>query len=105
MPALLLDTGEVITKTPLIIQAIAPQVYANTTTDLPNLPALSADSTAWGDRVLMSVLIWIGVRLPHIFETLSDANKQAVHDFHQSPLMQKLKTNVLENQPSRVGDL
>ncbi|UYZ68483.1 hypothetical protein LP122_12210 [Moraxella bovis] len=37
MPALLLDTGEVITETPLIIQAIAPQVYANTTTDLPNI--------------------------------------------------------------------
>lgn len=109
MPALLLDTGEVITETPLIIQAIAPQVYANTTTDLPNiakafgilaqgvrflpkdlpqkdksctplwhdppllqttlpnLPTLSADSTAWGDRVLMSALIWIGVRLPHVF--------------------------------------
>lgn len=149
MPALLLDTGEVITETPLIIQAIAPQVYANTTTDLPNiakafgiltqgvrafsterftpkgqelhpfvarstellqttlpnLPALSADSTAWGDRVLMSALIWIGVRLPHVFETLSDTNKQAAHDFHQSPLMQKLNTNVLENQPSRVRDL
>ncbi|WP_342769557.1 hypothetical protein [Moraxella bovis] len=37
VPVLLLDTGEVITETPLIIQAIAPQVYANTTTDLPNI--------------------------------------------------------------------
>ncbi|MDO4450584.1 MAG: glutathione S-transferase N-terminal domain-containing protein [Moraxella sp.] len=149
VPALLLDTGEVITETPLIIQAIAPQVYTNTTTDLPNiakafgilaqgvrafsterftpeghdlhpfvarstellqttlpnLPTLSATSTAWGDRVLMSALIWIGVRLPHVFETLSDTNKQAVNEFHQSPLMQRLNADVLENKPSWVGDL
>lgn len=149
VPALLLDTGEVITETPLIIQAIAPQVYANTTSDLPqiakafgilsqgvrafstqrfnpegqelhpfvarstellqatlpNLPTLSADSTAWGDRVLMSALIWIGVRLPHVFDTLSDANKQAVHEFHQSPLMQKLDAEALEAKPVSVAVL
>lgn len=148
VPALLLDTGEVITETPLIIQAIAPQIYANTAdlayiakafgilaqgvrafsierftpegqqlhpfvarstellqATLPNLPTLSADSTSWGDRVLMSALIWIGVRLPHVFETLSEANKQAVHEFRQSPLMQQLDTEALEVKPSRVGDL
>ncbi|WP_066803726.1 glutathione S-transferase N-terminal domain-containing protein [Moraxella oblonga] len=149
VPALLLDTGEVITETPLIIQAIAPQVYANTATDLPhiakafgilaqgvrafsierftpegqekhpfvarstkllqatlsNLPTLSADSTSWGDRVLMSALIWIGLRLPHVFETLSETNKQAVHQFHQSSLMQQLDTKALEAKPSRVQDL
>ena len=37
VPALLLDTGEVITETPLIIQAIAPNVYTDNADDLPRL--------------------------------------------------------------------
>ncbi|WP_432481159.1 glutathione S-transferase N-terminal domain-containing protein [Moraxella sp. ZY200743] len=149
VPALLLDTGEVITETMLIIQAIAPQFYANNSTDLPsiakafgilaqgvrafsiqrftpegqelhpfvarstellkgtlpNLAPLSADSNSWGDKVLMCALIWIGVRLPDVFETLSESNKQAVYDFHQSPLMQQLNAEALEAKPSSVKDL
>lgn len=149
VPALLLDTGEVITETMLIIQAIAPQFYANNSTDLPsiakafgilaqgvrafsiqrftpegqelhpfvarstellkgtlpNLAPLSADSNSWGDKVLMCALIWIGVRLPDVFETLSESNKQAVYDFHQSPLMQQLNAEALEVKPSSVKDL
>lgn len=149
VPALRLNTGEVITETPLIIQAIAPHFYADNASELPriskafgilaqgvrafstqrfapegqelhpfvarstellqatlpNLPTLSATSTAWGDKILLAALIWIGVRLPHVFETLSDANKQAVHEFHQSPLMQKLNAEMLETEPASLAML
>lgn len=149
VPALLWQTGETITETPLIIQAIAPQVYTNNPADdlpriakafgilsqgvrafsterfgvegqphpfvarskgilkevLPTLPALSADSTEWGDKVLLCALIWIGIRLPECFETLSDDNKQAVEAFSQSELMQKLNSEALANQPKNIQAL
>lgn len=149
VPALAWETGDTITETPLIIQAIAPQVYTdNPTYDLPRiakafgilsqgvrafsterfgvegqphpfvarskdilkevlptLPALSADSTEWGDKVLLCALIWIGIRLPECFETLSDDNKQAVEAFSQSELMQKLNSEALANQPKNIQAL
>lgn len=149
VPALLWQTGETITETPLIIQAIAPQVYTDNPAHdlprlakafgilsqgvrafsterfgvegqphpfvarskgilkevLPTLPALSADSTEWGDKVLLCALIWIGIRLPECFETLSDDNKQAVEAFSQSELMQKLNSEALANQPKNIQAL
>lgn len=149
VPALLWQAGETITETPLIIQAIAPQVYTNNPAHdlprlakafgilsqgvrafsterfgvegqphpfvarskgilkevLPTLPALSADSTEWGDKVLLCALIWIGIRLPECFETLSDDNKQAVEAFSQSELMQKLNSEALANQPKNIQAL
>lgn len=149
VPALLWQTGETITETPLIIQAIAPQVYTDNPAHdlprlakafgilsqgvrafsterfgvegqphpfvarskgilkevLPTLPALSADSTEWGDKVLLCALIWIGIRLPECFETLSDDNKQAVKAFSQSELMQKLNSEALANQPKNIQAL
>lgn len=149
VPALLWETGEVITETPLIIQAIAPQIYTNNVSynlpriakalgltaqgiraysiqyfgqnqpphpfverstnllkqTLPHLPSLSADSEEWGDKLLLCSLIWIQNRLPLVFDTLSDDNKKAVAIFSQSPLMQKLNVDALENQPQTVQDL
>ena len=72
---------------------------------LPALPTLSADSNEWGDKLVLCSLIWIGIRLPHVFETLSDDNKKAVLEFSQTPLMQKLSTEMLENIPKTVQDL
>ncbi|MDO4426773.1 MAG: glutathione S-transferase family protein [Moraxella sp.] len=147
VPALLLDTGEVITETPLIIQAIAPEVYTENpsydlpriakafgilaqgvraysterfappdsaphpfvarskallTDTLPALPTLSEESPALGDKILLCALIWVGIRLPEMFETLSPENKHAVNAFHQSPLMQKLNTEALEKKPAQI---
>lgn len=150
VPALHLDTGEIITETPLIIQAIAPEVYSeNPSYDLPRiakafgilaqgvraysterfalpdtaphpfvarskallkdtlpaLPTLSADSPAFGDKILLCALIWVSIRLPDVFDTLSPDNKHAVHAFHQSPLMQKLNAETLEKKPAQVTAL
>lgn len=150
VPALHLDTGEIITETPLIIQAIAPEVYSeNPSYDLPRiakafgilaqgvraysterfalpdtaphpfvarskallkdtlpaLPTLSADSPAFGDKILLCALIWVNIRLPDVFDTLSPDNKHAVHAFHQSPLMQKLNAETLEKKPAQVTAL
>lgn len=149
VPALVLQTGETITETPLIIQAIAPQLYVKHAHDLPQmakafgilaqgvrafslqrfalegqdahplvdrsikllkdtlpkLPILSANAPSLADKVLLCALIWIGIRLPQVFETLSDANQQAVYEFHQSPLMQKLNADSLESKPSKVSDI
>lgn len=150
VPALLLETGECVTETPLIIQAIAPEIYSeNPTHDLPRiakafgilaqgvraysterfalpdtpphpfvarskallkdtlptLPTLSADSPAFGDKILLCALIWVSIRLPDVFDTLSPDNKHAVHAFHQSPLMQKLNAETLEKKPTQVTAL
>ncbi|ANB92293.1 hypothetical protein MOVS_10290 [Moraxella ovis] len=148
VPALAWQNGDTITETPLIIQALAPDVYTDNpaynlpriakalgitaqgvraystqifgkdtphpfvarstdilTSALPALPTLSADSDEWGDKLLLCSLIWIGIRLPHVFETLSDDNKKAVSEFSQTPLMQKLTTEMLENMPKTVQDL
>ncbi len=148
VPALAWQNGDVITETPLIIQALAPDVYTDNsaynlpriakalgitaqgvraystkrfgtgtphpfvarstdilTNTLPALPTLSADSNEWGDKLVLCSLIWIGIRLPHVFETLSDDNKKAVLEFGQTPLMQKLSTEMLENMPTTVQDL
>lgn len=150
VPALVLETGEVITETALIIQAIAPQVYTtNPSYNLPRiakalgiisqgvraysterfgivgeplhpfversksvlkdtlstLPTLSADSTEWGDRLLLCALIWVGIRLPEGFDYLSDDNKQAVSAFKLSKVMQKTTAEVLENRPKSIQEL
>lgn len=150
VPALVLETGEIITETPLIIQAIAPQVYTTNPSynlpriakalgiisqgvraysterfgvegeplhpfverskavlkdTLPALPTLSADSTEWGDRMLLCALIWLGIRLPECFEYLSDDNKQAVNAFKLTEVMQKTAAEVLENRPKSIQEL
>ena len=150
VPVLVLETGEVITETPLIIQAIAPNVY-NTNANynlpriskalgiisqgvrayaterfgnegepahpfvkrskdilintLPALPTLSADSTEWGDKILLCALIWLGIRLPDCFDYLSDDNKQAVNAFKSTEIMQKTTAEALEKQPSHISKL
>lgn len=150
VPVLVLETGEVISETPLIIQAIAPQVYAtNPNYNLPRiakalgilsqgvraysterfgivgeslhpfverskavlkdtlltLPTLSADSDEWGDKLLLCALIWLGIRLPEVFEYLSDDNKQAVEVFKLTEVMQKTTADVLEKCPKSIGEL
>ncbi|WP_019518610.1 glutathione S-transferase N-terminal domain-containing protein [Faucicola boevrei] len=150
VPALVWKTGEVITETPIIIQAIAPEVYSTNpiynlpriakalgiiaqgvraySTErfgatgqaphpfvsrstnllkqtLPNLPKLSADSNDWGDKILLCGLIWISIRLPEAYQTLSVENQQAVQAFENSELMQKLSTKSLERQPSSIQQL
>lgn len=150
VPALVWETGEVITETPVIIQAIAPDVYTTNpsynlpriakalgmiaqgvraysterfgiagqpphpfvarSTDLlkqtlPNLPKLSANSDEWGDKILLCGLIWIGIRLPEVYQTLSIENQQAVQAFENSELMQKLSAQALENLPTSVQQL
>lgn len=148
--ALVWENGEVITEAPVIIQAIAPEVYnvnpsynlpliakglgiiaqgiraystehfglagqpphpfVARSTDLlkqtlPNLPKLSADSDDWGDKILLCGLIWIGIRLPEVYQTLSIENQQAVQAFETSELMQKFSPQALERQPSSVKQL
>lgn len=148
VPALAWQNGDVITETPLIIQALAPDVYTDNpaynlpriakalgitaqgvraysterfgtgtphpfvarstdilTSTLPALPTLLAESDEWGDKLLLCSLIWIGIRLPHVFDTLSDDNKKAVSAFSETPLMQKLTTQMLENMPTTVQEL
>lgn len=146
VPALALADGTVITETPLIIHALAPQILtANTLPNLskalgilfqgvrayslerlgqgnpphafidrslgflnallPTLPTLSADSQNWGDKALLCALNWIGFRLPAVFDTLSDDNKQAVLAFANSELMQKTTPEVLEKHPNSIADL
>lgn len=150
VPTLLLDNGDVITETPLILQAIVPQLYADNPeynlpklakalgilfqgvraisltrladgdsnshpfitrscqllkNALPDLPALNADSPHWGDKILMAALAWIEFRLPEVYATLSDDNKQAVAEFSQTELMQKTSPQALEQLPSHISQL
>lgn len=146
VPALALADGTVITETPLIIHALAPQIltadtlpnlskalgilsqgvraysterFGNADTPHPfvarsiqalqdalsTLPTLSADSQNWGDKALLCALNWIGFRLPAVFDTLSDDNKQAVLAFANSELMQKTTPEVLEKRPNSIADL
>lgn len=82
--------------------ARSKQVLTDT---LTTLPTLSADSATWGDKILLAALIWIGTRLPDVFEQLSDVNKQAVAAFANSPLMQQLNSDVLERLPANIKEL
>lgn len=150
VPALRLESGEVITETPLIIQAIAPDIYAaNPEYDLPRmakalgviaqgvraysterfgvegqpahpfvarskdvlkatlstLPAVSSESGEWGDKMLLCALIWLGIRLPDVFDCLSDEHKRAVQAFNLSDVMQKTTADALEKRPASTGNL
>lgn len=151
VPALLLDNGDVITETPMIMQAIAPQMFDDNreynlpkiaqaltmtaqgvrafsiqrftpegqefhpfvarSTDLlkkvlSNLPTLSAESQEIGDKLVLCALIWLGIRLPDVFNALSAENQNVVKTFEQSELIQKFSTARLEQLlPKTIAEL
>ncbi|WLF83521.1 glutathione S-transferase N-terminal domain-containing protein [Moraxella sp. ZY210820] len=151
VPSLLLDNGDVITETPMIMQAIAPQMFDDNreynlpkiaqaltmtaqgvrafsiqrftlegqefhpfvarSTDLlkqvlSNLPTLSAESQEIGDKLVLCALIWLSIRLPEVFNTLSTENQNVVKTFEQSELMQKFSTARLEQLlPKTIAEL
>lgn len=150
VPTLLLANGDVITETPLIIQALAPQVLSdNTDAQLPKiakaltitsqgvrayatrqfgvlgqpehpfvarsvdflqealaqLPPLVHNPVHWGDRLLLCALIWIEIRLPEVFVSLSAHNQQIVHDAACHPVLQKFTAESLQHKPKNIRDL
>lgn len=59
VPALVWDNGDVVTETPLIIQALAPEIYThNPAYDLPRISRAFGIYRKVCERILRSVLDW-----------------------------------------------
>lgn len=72
---------------------------------MPTLPNLDANRNHWGERMLLCALYWVGFRLPHVFEKLSDDNKKAVTQFSYTQIMQKTTPDALSAMPATIHQL
>lgn len=71
---------------------------------LSALPPLEFQHSA-GDIALYCALAWLELRLPQIYDSLSDINKQAVAAFGDDELMRKTSADALEKLPKSVMGL
>ena len=131
IPALVLDNGDVLTETLIIMDHLNKAVLAENNPKLsfglatlqhppPHIqranealarafklaPLLEADGDHWGDIVLGNALHYARWRVPVIFEqNLNLANRQALERFVQRDFMVKTTPEALAAKPARVSEL